>query len=48
MLENAVTPIKELWAVKDQAEQLKTHLGNDLDYNAHSNLVLSAASNYDA
>ena len=48
MLKNTVAPIKALQAVKDQADQLKTHLGNGLDYEAYSNLVSSAASNYDA
>ena len=48
MLENAVAPIKAFYTIKDRADQLKTHLGRDLDYNAYSNSVSSTASNYNA
>ena len=34
MLENTVAPIKALRAAKDQADQLKTHLERNLDYDA--------------
>ena len=47
MLENAASPLKALRAVKDQADQLKTHLNKSLDYEEYSVLVASAASNYD-
>ena len=47
MLENAVRPIAELRAVKDQADQLKTTSGKDLTYEEYSRLTLSAAANYD-
>ena len=48
MLENAVAPIKALCSVKDQDDQLKTHLKKDLDYKEYISLLQSTASNYDA
>lgn len=48
MLENAIAPIKSLRSVKDQADQLKTHLKTDLDYEEHVSLLQSTASNYDS
>ena len=39
MLENAVAPVKALRAVKDQADQLKTHLKKDLDYKEYISLL---------
>ena len=48
MLENAASSLKALRAVKDQADQLKTHLNKSLDYKEYSALVTLAASNYDA
>jgi hypothetical protein len=47
MLENAIHPISELCAVKNQADQLKTTSGTDLTYEEYSRLVLSAAASYD-
>ena len=47
ILENAVSPLKALRAVKDQADQFKTQLNKTLDYEEYSSLVTSAASNYD-
>jgi hypothetical protein len=47
MLENAVHPIAELRAVKNQADQLKTTSGAALTYEEYSRLVLSAAASYD-
>jgi hypothetical protein len=47
MLENAVHPIAELRAVKNQADQLKTTSGTALTYEEYSRLVLSAAASYD-
>ena len=46
ILENAVSPLKALRAVKDQADQFKTQLNKTLDYKEYSSLVTSAASNY--
>src|SRR5687767_12594029 len=48
MLENAVHPQMELRAVKTQANQHKTQSGVDLTYKQYSNLLLSAASQFDA
>ena len=42
------TPVTALWAIKDQADQHKTHSGITLTYEQYCNLLLSAASNYDA
>jgi hypothetical protein len=47
MLENAVHPIAELRAVKNQADQLKTTSGTALTYEEYCRLVLSAAASYD-
>jgi hypothetical protein len=46
-LENAVAPVKSLRSVKDQADQMSTHTGKDLDYDQYAGLLLSAATNYD-
>jgi len=48
MLQNAVHPIMELHSVKNQADQHKTQTGQVLTYQQYSNLLLSAASAYDA
>ncbi len=48
MLQNAVHPVTALRAIKDQADQHKTHSGITLTYEQYCNLLLSAASNYDA
>ena len=47
LLENAVTLVKSLHSVKDQADQMATHTGKTLDYDQHAGLLLSAATNYD-
>jgi hypothetical protein len=44
MLENAVHPIAELRAIKNQADQLKTNSGTALTYEEYSPLILSAAA----
>jgi hypothetical protein len=46
--QNAVHPVQELRAVKTQADQHKTQTGKDLTYDQYVNLLLSAASAYDA
>jgi hypothetical protein len=53
MLQNAVHPslvlsVLELCALKTQADQHKTQTGKDLTYDQYVNLLLSAASAYDA
>jgi len=48
MLQNAVHPVTALRAIKDQADQHKTHSGITITYEQYCNLLLSAASNYDA
>ena len=48
MLENSVSPLDQLRAVKDQSDQLKTHLGKSLTYEQYLNLLKSAASTYDS
>ena len=48
MLESAVHPQMEVWAVKNQVNQYKTQTGVDLSYKQYSNLLLSVASLYDA
>jgi hypothetical protein len=49
MLQNAVHPVQELCAVKTrQADQHKTQAGKELTYDQYVNLLLSAASAYDA
>ena len=40
-------PVMELWAVKNQADQHKTHTGTTLTYEQYCNLLLSVASAYD-
>lgn len=47
LLENAVAPVKPMRLVKDQADQMSTHTGKDLDYDQYAGLLLSAATNYD-
>ena len=48
MLENAVFPIQDLRAVRDQASQLQVRLGTTITYDEYCSLLLSAASTYDA
>jgi hypothetical protein len=48
MLQNAVHPVQEFRAVKTQADQHKTQTGKELTYDQYVNLLLSAASTYDA
>jgi hypothetical protein len=48
LLQNAVHPVQELRAVKTQADQHKTQTGKELTYDQYVNLLLSAASAYDA
>jgi hypothetical protein len=48
MLQNAVHPVQELRAVKTQADQHKTQTEKELTYDQYVNLLLSAASAYDA
>jgi hypothetical protein len=48
MLQNAVHPVQELRAVKTQADQHKTQAGKEFTYDQYVNLLLSAASAYDA
>jgi hypothetical protein len=49
MLQNAVhPPVQEIRAVKTQADQHKTQTGKELTYDQYVNLLLSAASAYDA
>jgi hypothetical protein len=48
LLQNAVRPVQELRAVKTQADQHKTQAGKELTYDQYVNLLLSAASAYDA
>ena len=47
MLEIAVSPLKALRAVKDQADQFKTLLNKILGYEEYSSLAASATSKYD-
>ena len=47
LLQNAVHPIDELRAVKNQADQYKTQTGKDLFYHEYVDLLLSAAQQYD-
>ena len=47
MLENAVASVAHLRAIKDQADQHSEHSGEVLSYEQYSNLLLSAATNYD-
>jgi hypothetical protein len=48
MLQNAVHPVQELRAVKTQADQHKPQTEKELTYDQYVNLLLSAASAYDA
>jgi hypothetical protein len=47
MLQNAVHPLEELYAIKTQANQYKTQSGTDLAYEQYIHLLVSAASNND-
>ena len=47
MLENAVHPLPDLWAVKAQADQHKVQTGKTLTFNQYSELLQSAANTYD-
>ena len=42
-----MSTLPSLRAVKDQADQLRAHNGEDLKYEQYSDLLLSAATNYD-
>jgi len=46
MLENAVHPVTALWAIKDQADQHKTHSGITLTYEQYCNLLFIRACDY--
>ena len=48
MLQNAVHPVMDLQNVKNQANQIKTQSGTELTYDQYCNLLMSAASAYDA
>jgi len=48
MLQNAVHPLQDLRNVKNQADQLQAFHGKAIKYESYCNLLLSAASNYDA
>ena len=48
MLENAVTGIQDLRAVKDQANQLQVCLGTPITYDKYCSLLLSAALTYNS
>jgi hypothetical protein len=48
LLENAVHPLEELRAVKNQADQHKVQGGKELTYDEYESLLLSAANNYDS
>jgi len=48
MLQNAVHPVMDLQNVKNQADQIKTQSGTKVNYEQYCNLLLSAASAYDA
>ena len=48
MLENAVSSIQDLRAVKDQANQLQVRLGSAMKYDDYCSLLLSAALTYDS
>ena len=47
MLENKVDSIGPLRAIKNQSDQYLSHSGRELTYEQYSNLLLSAANNYD-
>jgi hypothetical protein len=44
MLKNAIHPIAELRAIKNQADQLKTTSGTALTYEEYFQLVVAAAA----
>ena len=46
LLENSVASVNSLRAVEDQSDQLFTRTGKLLDYDQHTALLLSAATNY--
>ena len=48
MLENAVKPIDDLRAVKDQANQFQVRMGTKITYDQYCSLLLSAAQSYDS
>ena len=48
MLENVVSSIQDLRAVKDQANQLQVRLGTSITYDEYCSLLLSAALAYDS
>ena len=48
MLQNAVHPQEELRQVNNQADQLQAYHGKVVNYDSYCNLLVSAASNYDA
>jgi len=48
MLQNGVHPVMDLQNVKNQADQIKNQNGTELTYDQYFNLLLSAASAYDA
>ena len=48
MLENSVTKINKLRAVKDQASHDKVRTGKSLTYEQYQELLLSSAQNYDS
>ena len=48
LLQNAIYPINELCAVKNQADQFKTQTGNDLTFDEYLRLLNSAALSRDA
>ena len=48
MLQNVVHPLQDLRQVKNQADQLQAFHGKTMSYESYCNLLLSAASNYDA
>ena len=48
LLENAVASVAPLRAIKDQSDQHLSHNRQELTYEQYSNLLLSAATNYDA
>ena len=47
ILQNSVKSIRELRNVVDQADQHKTHTGNELSYDQYCDLLISAANAYD-
>ena len=47
MLENALASVGTLRTIKDQTDQHFSHSGRELTYEQYSNLIMSAANNYD-